>query len=331
MMVAIILVNYHGNTDTLNCVNSILTSKFKEYRIVIIDNSSNEDEVLELCQCFNLIQENIVYNQIGVKSIYSNRNKQIVVLSVSENKGFAAANNQGIRFTETFFPDINYYWLLNNDTIIESNTLMKLMNSEYLKEENIGIIGTKLLFMDNPNLIQALGGKYNRFFSTCYHVGAYKENKNLDSIISSSRIDYVVGASMLVNKHFVQTVGYMEEKYFLYFEELDWILRGKEKGFDFKIDYGISVLHREGGSTRVSKTVISEIADVCQLRNRIIFTKRYYPQYIIFVLTATFLTIMKRFVCGQKERSRVLLIVYAKELKNLIRLNRRNNEKNSLS
>lgn len=313
-MVSIIIVNFNGVSDTINCINSILKSDNSEYIIVLVDNASLDNSILLLSNTYHLNNVNQSIKDIGISDVYVDNEKRIFLLSSQKNGGFAAANNQGIKFVERLYPDIEYYWLLNNDTKIENNTINKLLNSDYINNEKIGIIGTKLLFLDNPNKIQALGGKYNPFRACCSHIGAYKNDSEINLLKKTIKVDYVVGASMLVKKNFVRTVGYMEESYFLYFEELDWILRGYKYGYIFKIDYNVRVLHKEGGSTKNTIKMISEVADICQLRNRIVFTRKYYPKYLISVLFFTLITIIKRFKDGYKDRAISLFIVYIKQL-----------------
>lgn len=316
-MVAIILVNYNGINDTIKCIESLLLSKYKDFCVIIVDNSANDISVNEISNRYGLKLQNLNLLSDGITSVYVNSKNSIILLSSCENLGFAAANNQGIIYLEKYHPNIDYFWLLNNDTIIEPETLSKLINTAKCSMYNVGIIGTNLLFMDNPNLIQALGGKYNRYFASCSHVGAYVDKHCYKNVLKKERVDYVVGASMLVKKQFVETVGYMEEKYFLYFEELDWILRGKQHGFDFVIDYDAIVYHKEGGSTKATSRLISEIADKCQLRNRILFTKKFYPSCLFLVLCSSFLTIVKRFINGHKDRSKVLLNVFCEEVRKI--------------
>ena len=121
-------------------------------------------------------------------------------------------------------------------------------------------------------------------------------------------MDYVVGASMFVRKTFIEEVGYMSEDYFLYFEELDWILRGKACGWN------IGYIPEKG-------IMISEFADICQLKNRILFTKRFYPLCLISVLPMCAFTILLRLINGRISRSKVLFKEYIRVILNLF-LNR---------
>ena len=87
---------------------------------------------------------------------------------------------------------------------------------------------------------------------------------------------------MLVSRDFIKEVGLMCEDYFLYFEEMDWALRGKQKRYQLGYCWESRVYHKEGGSIGSSSkgTKKSEIADYYGLRNRIVFTKKFYPKYL---------------------------------------------------
>lgn len=130
-------------------------------------------------------------------------------------------------------------------------------------------------------------------------------------------MDYVVGASMFVRKTFIEEVGYMSEDYFLYFEELDWILRGKACGWNIGYIPEAIVFHKEGGSTKEKGIMISEFADICQLKNRILFTKRFYPLCLISVLPMCAFTILLRLINGRISRSKVLFKEYIRVILNL--------------
>ena len=123
-------------------------------------------------------------------------------------------------------------------------------------------------------------------------------------------MDYIIGASMFVRKSFILDVGYMCEEYFLYFEELDWILRGKEKGWKFSYISNAVVLHKEGGSTKITSKKIGELPDICQLRSRILFTKKFYPSYLFSAYLACLSTIVLRFIRGDFKRACVLFKNY---------------------
>lgn len=304
-MVAIVIVNYNGDSDTFCCITSLLKSSFTDFRIIIVDNASRDDSISELTE--NLSSAYGMYE--SKNQMISFLNGKIIVLLSTINGGFAFANNIGAKYAIMNFPRLDFLWFLNNDTIVNHETLANLVNSLNWRDRQIGMLGNKLLFLDNPTKIQAIGGLYNKFLAKCTHIGAYElDNGQYDKKIP--HMDYIIGASMFVRKSFILDVGYMCEDYFLYFEELDWILRGKKKGWKFSYVSNAVVLHKEGGSTKVTSKKMSELSDVCQLRSRILFTKKNYPYCLCTVYLACFSTIVMRFIRGDIKRAGVLLKNY---------------------
>ena len=306
-MVAIVLVNYNGSKDTIQCIKSLLNLNFLDFKIVIVDNASALNSLQELEA--GLFTYGITTKQ---SKLITYLNAKITLLISSFNGGFAFANNIGIKFAMNNFDNLEYLWLLNNDTLVFPDTLTALVN--YMKSANpkIGLLGNKLLFYDNPQIIQAIGGLYNPVWAKVKHLGAYEEDKGQYDDKSPS-IDYIIGASMFVRKSFIFDVGFMSEDYFLYFEELDWILRGKAKGWSFAY-IPIKVLHREGGSTHGNSKIISEIAEKCIIRNRILFTKKFYSKYLFTVLLACFASILSRLLHGNIRRAQILFNEYMKSI-----------------
>lgn len=304
-MVAIVIVNYNGSSDTLCCITSLLQSSFTDFRIIIVDNASRDDSISELT-------ENLSF-KYGVSRIrdqvVSFLNGKIILLLSPINGGFAYANNMGAKYAIMNYPRLEFLWFLNNDTVVNYDTLANLVVGLNLSDKKVGMLGNKLLFLDNPKKIQAIGGLYNKFLSKCKHIGAYELDKGqYDNQIPY--MDYIIGASMFVRKSFIIDVGYMCEDYFLYFEELDWILRGREKGWNFSYIPSAVVFHKEGGSTKITSKKISEFPDICQLRNRILFTKKFYPYCLCSVYLACFSTIVLRFIRGDFKRAGVLFKNY---------------------
>lgn len=144
-------------------------------------------------------------------------------------------------------------WLLNNDTEVQPDSLTRLVERAQ-EDDSIGIVGSTLLYHHNRRRVQALGGaRYNRWLGVAKHIG---EGQNWDKIKDNIRrdeierqMDYVVGASMLVSRRFIEAVGLMSEDYSLYFEELDWAIRGKKKGFRLAWAPDSIVYHKEGATT----------------------------------------------------------------------------------
>ncbi len=113
---------------------------------------------------------------------------------------------------------------------------------------------------------------------------------------------------MFVSREFIEDVGLMDERYFLYFEDLDWSERAKRKGYELKYCWKSKVYHKEGGSIGSSSKgeKKSKLADYYGIRNRIIFTKKFYPQYQWSVYLSLLGVILNRIKRKQFDRIKLV-------------------------
>jgi len=310
-MVVVILVNFNNANDTIDCVLSILKSNYTNYIIVVIDNCSTDSSYQVLHNDKNINNHHILFCDSDYLSWDVWNTYKIFVIQANRNFGFAGGNNLGIEFIRKNGIDFDYIWLLNNDTIIEENTLRILVERiEFEQDVNskLGILGCKLFRFYQPDKLQGVGGIYNKLTATCKQLGEGELDTGQYNTNRVS-IDYPIGASLFVRKDFIDAVGLMQEDYFLYFEELDWVIRGKRKGFDFGFEYRANVFHKEGGSTKASRKRLGKVADHCQIRNRILFTYRYYPMYLLTVIPITFGSVINRILRGQFTRALELTVI----------------------
>jgi len=341
----IIIVNYNGWRDTIECIESIFKINYPNYQIIVVDNNSSGNDLrylmswlkgeLEITisshtQLHHLctppqkkpipffyysaeeieLGKNILseINSIGYKqSNYSSY--PVILIETKKNLGFAYGNNVGIKYVLRK-DDFEYVWFLNNDTVVENNSLDELVKKaeEYNKSgTKIGIIGAKLMYYDEPDKLQGVGGKYNRFFGTIKHIG--ESQIDWGKYDTDIKFDYVLGASMHVKKQFLLDVGFMCEEYFLYFEELDWIERGKKQGWDIGYCWKIKVYHKAGKSagSNITNNQIGKLIDYYQLKNRIIFTKKFYPLCLITVYIGFIFVLFNRMRRRQIDRAKMII------------------------
>jgi GT2 family glycosyltransferase len=155
-----------------------------------------------------------------------------------------------------------------------------------------------------------LGGAiYSRWFGLAWHLG---RGRNWPRKISTRRVeqrmDYVVGASLFVSRDFLQTVGLMEESYFLYYEELDWAVRARRR-FPLAWAPDSRVYHKVGGTIGTSSHPArkSLTSDFYTLRNRIRFTRRFCPWALPTVYLGLVGACCLRLMFG--EWHRVLMVI----------------------
>jgi Predicted glycosyltransferases len=235
---------------------------------------------------------------------------RLVLIRSGANLGFAGGNNVGIRYALRK-NDMAYLWLLNNDTVADQQALSSMVQ-RMRENATAGMCGSTLLYYHKPTTVQALGGAtYNKWLGISRHIGAFSHAAQfIDREAVERQLDYLVGASLLVSKSFVNDVGLMNESYFLYFEELDWVTRAKGK---YKLVYAPDsiVFHKEGASIGTSSEPQkrSPISDYYGLRSRVLFTKNYYKYTLPVIYLGIVFTFMKQIF--ERRWDRLALIIRA--------------------
>jgi len=249
-MIYICVLNYNNSEDTIECLESLKKLINVKYKIVLIDNGSSKETKEELRE---IVNSNPIY-----------------FIDSKVNRGCAGGNNLALHYALSQ-ADMEYCWILNNDTIVEPDSLSLLV--DYMNHnKHIGLCGSKLIYEWDRSKIQGYGGCYNPVLGTM-HTCINKEN--------IKDIDYIIGASVLVRKSFLEDVGVMEAGYFLYYGELDWAIRARGK-YDITCVEDSIVYHKEGASTGANNAekTKSILADYYSIRNRIRFTKKFYPYFL---------------------------------------------------
>ncbi|MDD5106387.1 MAG: glycosyltransferase family 2 protein [Desulfuromonadaceae bacterium] len=276
----IILVNWNGWQDTVECLESLQDLAYPDFRIVVCDNGSSDNSLHEIKHWANRHEMRHVELQRAdaeAGRIPYNDSKLTLIRS-DENLGFAGGCNVGLRYAQGR-GDADYCWLLNNDTVVEPDALTHLVARIRLQPK-MGMCGSTILLYHDRRRIQALGGgHYCRWIGLPWHYGRFTRwSRKIDPQRAEAWMNYVEGASMLVSKKFIDDVGLLSEDYFLYFEEADWAIRADGR---FKLGYAPRsiVYHKVGGSVGTSSNParMSYTSDYYNIRNRLMFTRRFYP------------------------------------------------------
>jgi GT2 family glycosyltransferase len=320
--VYIVIVNYNKFDDTIECLESVLKSNYTNYQVFVVDNSTDSMPVQQLLAWvsdnkYNSVTtaftdlvfpltpkpiDHIIIEEEAFKN--SNEvfeNKIIIVKAV--NRGFAAANNVVLSYLLKKGEHSSLIWLLNNDTVIEKNTLGNLAA---FYESNAGIkkvLGARLRYYDRPSVIQAVAGRYNTLLGRHKHIGDGEEdNGQYDNYIPQKK-DYIVGASMFLPKLFIEQAGLMCEDYFLYFEELDWLKQGEKYGYSISLAHNAIVYHKQGASITGAgnNKGNTTIAEYYSITNRVRFIKKWYPYNLPTVMIGIIWALVKRLFQGKLE------------------------------
>jgi GT2 family glycosyltransferase len=312
----VILVNWRNPYDTIECIESLLNQSYQDCQIVVCENGSADDstEIFKAWASGNLCiapygnspgasyaqqshdrkrpdaefaQAEKVDEAYTVPSPTSVQIKsKILFIEIPDNTGFAGGNNVGLRYALAN-GDGQYFWILNNDTVVAPDALDHMIQ-KVKDNPKCAMVGATIYHYDDPSKIQySCGAKANKWLATVKPIINYPTgNQDEFERAVERQISYVVGASMLVTREFLERVGLISEEYFLYYEEQDWVARMPK---ELKIGYSSLawVFHKEGAATggkTKSSTKKSITADYYATRSRILYTKTFFIKAIPFVL-----------------------------------------------
>lgn len=224
--VAIILVNWNGYEFTSACINSLLKISYPNYKIILVDNGSQDKSGTRLKKEFD----------------------DITLISLKENLGFCGGNNAGMRYAVQ--NNYDYCLLLNNDTETEAQFLEHLVEG-LNKNPKCAAIQPKIYYMHNKQLLWNAGGLYNSHLGIPSTIGLNKKNKPLYD--ESRFTDWITGCCILIKTSVIKEIGLLDEQFFAYFEDVDWSLRMRKAGYKLLYEPRSVIYHVAGASSKSSE------------------------------------------------------------------------------
>lgn len=295
MKIGVVILHYKNWQDTIVCAESVLTSIEKPTWVVIADNASPNDSVVQLMRwaegnldAYLLDQgaKNIFPKPFSLQSIADDTSAPqpggVCLLCNKINRGYAAGNNAGIRPLMRWGADA--VWILNNDTIVDEGAL-RAMRERLFSKARPGLCGSRVHYM-NTGLVQCRGGGRTNPWTGLSYLNGYhfsSETALQDSAAAvEKRINFIYGASVMASRAFIEKVGLMDERYFLYCEEQDWAYSAKG-AFDLAYAPDAVVYHKEGSSTGFSFNRVNMKALWYMTRSRVLLTAKHKPWAIPLV------------------------------------------------
>jgi GT2 family glycosyltransferase len=289
LKVSIVLLNYNGYKDTIDCFKSLQKITYQNYDVIIVDNDSpnkSMDKIIEYMKNNDIDYD--FYLSPGDAMSENPVTSKVHLIQSGENKGYGHGNNIGIKYT--LQNNADYTLVLNNDTIVTPDFLEPMVTM-CENDKNIGIASGKILFYDKPDTIWFNGGSYSPCTAKVKH---FNFNEKDIGQVPKEPITFISGCMWLIPRKTFEKVGYINENYFMYVEDLEFCQRVLKKGYKLKVTKDGNVYHKVGSSTGGQFLSFSVYWRVRNM-NKLIATIKSLPcklsAYSIFNLKMIFLLI----------------------------------------
>lgn len=257
-LVSIIILNYNGGELFINCLESVLASKYPFFQVIVVDNAST-DKSLETA-----------------KLMFHNA-KNVVFIANNKNLGFCVGNNIGIKHALG-----EHVILLNDDVVVTSDWLSELVK-EARKHHN-GFYVPKILLLDRQNTLESVGNEIH-FSGIGFSRGLGELDRNQHNIVEE--IAYAGGACLFVSKKTIKEIGLLDPVYFAFNEDTDWCWRGRMFGIKSYCVPSAIIYHKWGGSFGLmSKNKFYYVE-----RNRLLTVLKNYSRRTLLLFLPIFLLI----------------------------------------
>ena len=250
--IAIIIINWNTYKLTYNCLKSLELCTYKNKTIFFVDNGSNDGSGDKIALEFPEI--NCINNQ--------------------KNEGFTGANNKALKVI--LKQNFDYVLLLNNDTEVKPDFL-SLMQASLDSDNNLAATQPLILDFPDKNTIWNAGGSFNTFFGlsqTRYKGMMYKPNLKIETLT-----EWISGCCILVKIAVIKEVGLLDNRFFAYFEDVDWSIRMTNLGYKLGVVPKSIIYHHSSGSTKRNNTTnegnLSPYAHYLNVRNHIYLIKKH--------------------------------------------------------
>lgn len=264
--VHIIIVNWNGWRDTLDCLASLEELDYPNYEIVVVDNGSTDESVARIEEAF----------------------PSVTLLQTGKNLGFAGGSNAGIKYALERRAD--YVWLLNNDTTVAPNALGAMI-AVASREPGVGAVGSVLYWAGERDRVQAYGGGWIGL-----SVGM---SRQFITPVTDDRLSYLTGASLLLRRDTLEKVGLLDESFFMYWEDSDYAFRIRGTGLGLAVARESRVWHKESAALGAKRSILDGYFNASAVR----FFKKHSPLPILPVCIGVGGRLAKRLIRRDWERA----------------------------
>lgn len=226
--VGVVICNYNKEDAVLDCIQSILESKFKDYDLYVVDNASTDN---------------------SVKRIKEKYPSELILIENDENLGGSGGFNTGLK--AAYKKGYEYLMCIDNDALLDENAIGNLYN--FLENHSeAGMAAAKVYHLEAPEYIQQFGQKID-FENFCTAVYYYNEIED-GSMPEYLYVDSVAACSLMVRRSIIEKIGFMPEENFLYWDDTEWCYCCNLAGYKVASVGNAKALHAMGAKNEVNNT-----------------------------------------------------------------------------
>lgn len=325
--VYVLLLNWRTADHTIECLETLFRLRHGDVRVVVCDNGSDDGSVERIRAWAEGRLPSAAPARAALRGLVSApltrplpyveydraqaeagggpepEGTRLVLVRNGENLGFTAGNNVGFRYALAR-GDADWVWMLNNDTVVAPDALDAMLAAGRA-DPAVGMVGSKLLYYDEPDVVQAAaGGVLTPWKGSTRLLGGEKDRGQWDA---PAEPQYIHGASLLARAEVLRSVGMLDERYFIYSEEVDWCLRTRAAGFRLAYAPASRVWHKEGRSVGQK----SAFQDYHSVRSRLLLVQKHFPRLLpAALLHSAVQSLLPKVVRVQPTRLKAVLRAY---------------------
>jgi GT2 family glycosyltransferase len=297
--VVIVILNYNGWKDTIECLESLRKSTYNNYWLVVIDNGSTDDSCERIIEWANKKYANSIeikdyVNKDHIYCVIYNKNtaesggikekeqtlssipsaKRLILINNEENLGFAGGCNVGIRYAMRI--SSKYVFLLNNDTVVDNHAVEKMVAFLENNSDYEGVTG-QIRYYHEPVKVWNCGGKLVFYGARKY----YYAGSNVSKVPQNGykTITFLTGCAILFRITLFKNIGLLSEQFFFGEEDFELCHRIKDNGFKLACVYEAIIYHKVGSSIRKKSSNKTVARIYLHYLNRFINMKSRWPKF----------------------------------------------------
>jgi len=304
--VAVIILNWNGWEDTIECLESLYQITYLDYDVIIVDNGSENDSINKIKEYakgkIKIKSKFFKYNPNNkpIKIIEYTRkeaegggkekeianlssNKKLIIIKNEKNYGFAKGNNVGIKYAlKTLHADC--ILLLNNDTVVDKEFLNHCIKS--IEKDKVGIVTAKIYYYGKPQRIWAAGGKINMLLGSCR--GIWHNKVDAGTLNGEEEVEYAPGTLMLIRRSLFDRIDFLPSCYFGAGEELEFAIKAKRNRYKVICNRNSIIFHKVGMSSNQSLKYLYN-----SYMTRFLFLERNLPRIFFIIWFPFYKTLIK--------------------------------------